>query len=468
MYGGTPRAKGATFLLDQGGKVSHFNYFGNERTAERDRRRADRRRSRAGSGGSARCRGPASRRRARAPRCGAPASRGRSEPAVFILPGILGSNLDVDGKRSGSAGASSTACPRCATPRARRTVSSPTARSACSTTTSPAFLSATHEVIEFAYDWRRPIEDEARRLAEAVDGGARRAQADGQPVRLLAHSMGGLVARTMQLEAPERVDAHDGASGARLLMLGTPNGGSWAPMQVLSGDDTFGNLLVASARRSRAAKTRQLMARVPGLHAAAGGLLDEAPASSAEPLAAARRRRPARACATKARGTTSASSSTRTPGASRRRRVLDSAVELRRRSSTSSATRPADASATSCCSSSGTAPLHARRLSSSASEGVVYLDAADAGDGRVTLQSAMLPGVRTWTLDCEHGELPEEAEAFEAYLELLTTGTTELCRRCRSRGVRGAARSWPARRRRAVRSRPSRAADHARAAAPTE
>ena len=33
--------------------------------------------------------------------------------------------------------------------------------------------------------------------------------------------------------------------GARLLMLGTPNGGSWAPMQVLSGDDTFGNALAA-------------------------------------------------------------------------------------------------------------------------------------------------------------------------------------------------------------------------------
>ena len=35
MYGGAPRASGATFLLDQGGKVSHFNYFTNDRTAER-------------------------------------------------------------------------------------------------------------------------------------------------------------------------------------------------------------------------------------------------------------------------------------------------------------------------------------------------------------------------------------------------------------------------------------------------
>ena len=34
MYGGTPRAAGATFLFDQGAKVSHFNYFHNDRTAE--------------------------------------------------------------------------------------------------------------------------------------------------------------------------------------------------------------------------------------------------------------------------------------------------------------------------------------------------------------------------------------------------------------------------------------------------
>ena len=39
MYGGAPRAKtasgsGARFLLDKGGKVSHFNYFSNERTVQ--------------------------------------------------------------------------------------------------------------------------------------------------------------------------------------------------------------------------------------------------------------------------------------------------------------------------------------------------------------------------------------------------------------------------------------------------
>ena len=59
-------------------------------------------------------------------------------------------------------------------------------------------------MIEFAFDWRRPIEDEARRLASVVDAALDARDASGQPVRLLAHSMGGLVARTMQLERPDR------------------------------------------------------------------------------------------------------------------------------------------------------------------------------------------------------------------------------------------------------------------------
>ena len=36
-------------------------------------------------------------------------------------------------------------------------------------------------------------------------------------------------------------------------------------------------------------------------------------------------------------------------------------------------------------------------------DGLVYLDAQDDGDGRVTLPSAQLPGVRTWQFDCDHG-----------------------------------------------------------------
>ena len=57
-----------------------------------------------------------------------------------------------------------------------------------------------------------PIEDEAQRLADAVEAALdAREKTSDQPVRMIAHSMGGLVARTMQLERPDtwtRMMAH--------------------------------------------------------------------------------------------------------------------------------------------------------------------------------------------------------------------------------------------------------------------
>ncbi len=82
--------------------------------------------------------------------------------------------------------------------------------------------------------------------------------------------MGGVLARTMQLERPkvwQRMMAHP---GARLLMLGTPNAGSWAPMQVLSGDDTFGNLLVTFGAPFQDRAARAVDGALPRLHSAAG------------------------------------------------------------------------------------------------------------------------------------------------------------------------------------------------------
>jgi tetratricopeptide (TPR) repeat protein len=59
---------------------------------------------------------------------------------------------------------------------------------------------------------------------------------------------------------------------------------------------------------------------------------------------------------------------------------------------------------------------------------IVYLDTAAGGDGRVTLENAELPGVATWTVDADHGSLPRFRPAFEAYRELLNTGSTKQLR----------------------------------------
>jgi hypothetical protein len=84
-------------------------------------------------------------------------------------------------------------------------------------------------------------------------------------------------------------------------------------------------------------------------------------------------------------------------------------------------------------------------------QGLVYLDAVDGGDGRVALESALLPGVRTWTLDCDHGSLPAARTAFAAFDELLAQGDTAQLAPLAA-AQRGGAGGLPQ-----VRSRPSRA-----------
>ena len=128
-----------------------------------------------------------------------------------------------------------------------------------------AALAADHEVVEFAYDWRRPIEDVAARLAEVVKEALDRRAETGAAVRLVAHSSGGLVVRAMQWVSAATWSRFAKAAGSRVLLLGPPNGGTWMPMQLLTGDDTLGNLLPSMARPFATAAVRQMFAGFPGL-----------------------------------------------------------------------------------------------------------------------------------------------------------------------------------------------------------
>ena len=58
----------------------------------------------------------------------------------------------------------------------------------------------------------------------------------GKPVRIVAHSMGGLVAR---LALTDRWSRFKALPGSRLLQLGTPNKGSHSIAAVLLGRDDF-------------------------------------------------------------------------------------------------------------------------------------------------------------------------------------------------------------------------------------
>jgi pimeloyl-ACP methyl ester carboxylesterase len=88
----------------------------------------------------------------------------------------------------------------------------------------------------FWFDWRKDIRASAAALEAQISGWF----GEGAPVHLIAHSMGGLVARALMRAYPERWQGladPDGSlrRGGRLIMLGTPNFGSFAISQVLTG-----------------------------------------------------------------------------------------------------------------------------------------------------------------------------------------------------------------------------------------
>lgn len=88
------------------------------------------------------------------------------------------------------------------------------------------WLGRTHEVVRFPYDWRLPVQREGARLAAALRQALDATRARGRPVRILAHSMGGLVARAAAAADPSAWDELLSRPGARFVMMGTPNRGS--------------------------------------------------------------------------------------------------------------------------------------------------------------------------------------------------------------------------------------------------
>jgi hypothetical protein len=95
-------------------------------------------------------------------------------------------------------------------------------------------LSQRWQVLPVAFDWRLDIDRSAERLDSEI-----RRWAGGEPVHIVAHSMGGLVARRFMQRFPgtwaTMQDADGLKRGGRLVMLGTPNRGSFAIAFVLTG-----------------------------------------------------------------------------------------------------------------------------------------------------------------------------------------------------------------------------------------
>jgi pimeloyl-ACP methyl ester carboxylesterase len=117
----------------------------------------------------------------------------------------------------------------------------------------------------FPFDWRESIDKSADRLAGEVQ-----AFANGEPLHLVAHSMGGLVSRRF-IQRHRDVwnsmdDSTGGGRGGRLVMLGTPNRGSFAIPLTLTGGEKLVKLLAKADQPHNLEQLLGIIGTFPGLY----------------------------------------------------------------------------------------------------------------------------------------------------------------------------------------------------------
>ncbi len=412
MYGGTPRAEGrGRFFFDQGNEVNHFKYFRNDSSVEQLELALAESGTTVGGFRPIEDAAPPREVARRSFRGAGTEPR----PVVFVLPGIMGTHLKVGDDRIW-------ADPRDLAKGGldRLTIDSagvePDAVMGRSYLKLLQFLeSVGHEAIPFPYDWRLSILDEGRRFAVAVDAKLAETAASGMPVRILAHSMGGLVARAMLAQRRSVWEALKERPGSRLIMLGTPNGGSYTiPRVVLAREKVLRQLALIDLRHKR----RRVQEIVSGFH----GLLELMPVDCGEDLYEVEVwKRLAQVDDGKWTPPTAAD----LKAAKRLREVLESS--------------PIDAERMLYV--AGQAPATPIGMKVDDQEGIVFLASAE-GDGRVPWATGRLPDVPTWYMaGVRHGALANHKPSFSAIDELLREGGTQRLS-TRSPAVRGAGETF--------------------------
>ena len=115
----------------------------------------------------------------------------------------------------------------------------------------------------FPYDWRVSVCDTADKLKEFVEENLANGIFDpDKPVHFVAHSMGGLVVRNF---VRQHNDLWNKVKG-RLVMLGTPNAGSFAAIQTLMGKNSFVKNIAAVLPFQSKADWFKVVNSFPGLY----------------------------------------------------------------------------------------------------------------------------------------------------------------------------------------------------------
>lgn len=413
MLGGSARSLPIKYWIDTGDKVTHFNYFARPDTAGRLQS--------ALLGSSAEFRTlevlPSQvTKDSYVKRAELKVNR----PVVFVLPGIMGSQLAVANRpvwmsilelaRGGFAHLASA------------NEAEATGLLADGYEALCKHLTETHIVMPFPYDWRRSIEVSAEILRKALDEIEPLAAQAGQPIRLLAHSMGGLVVRAMLATAAgrdtwNRICRHP---GSRFIMLGTPSNGSHAIPAMLMGRDGLVKKLALVDLRS---DHNGLLGTITGFD----GVLNLLPHGNGgmDFFDQAAWKRLLDADAPESRGLFGSSvASSKSAGF---RWSVPSQPALDKARAMAENVRGTKLDATRVVYVAGSADETACDvvIDSAAREGRrVRVMATARGDGRVLWETGIPEGLQAYYMDTVHGDMASDRRHFRAIVDLLNDGST--------------------------------------------
>jgi lysozyme family protein len=398
MAGGARRSAGIWQLPMRGPDVNHFTYFTREESAGAI---CD-----ALAGCSQRFQALAGPAQASVSRGGRKPLLSQDAPIALLLPGVMGSHLQVGNKRVWFEAMSlwKDGIGRLSIDAAGVT---PDGWLDHYYQDLALHLAETHEVRPFAYDWRISLAEEAQRFSLVLDQALTDARRRGRPVHIVAHCMGGLVAR---LALQDRWGAFKSLPGSRLLQLGTPNNGAHATAGVLLGRDDFVQMI--EHWFDFRFDVRQFLDYVKDFP----GVLELLPWPTDNGLAGD--------------GVDYFSVDTwqgwhridnSADGGAGWPLPTAGALSKAKAVVTSLAAAPVDPDCTLYVAGCADATPIAVRLDN----GGMEIRCTPDGDGRVPWKTGIPVGVCAWYAPAAHGDLPAHRDAFAAYTELLLSGRTD-------------------------------------------
>jgi hypothetical protein len=159
-------------------------------------------------------------------------------PIVVLLPGIMGSNLKLEDNLiwikyfrliSGGLGLLDAGNKRVKPDSLVQTAYGDLVEA----------LKSEYDVVPFPFDWRLSLQESAEKLNRALIGMMKHKQ----PIKLIGHSMGGVLIRDFIVSFKETWEKLNHSKDFKLIFLGTPLNGSYRIPAVLMGMDTLINKL---------------------------------------------------------------------------------------------------------------------------------------------------------------------------------------------------------------------------------